>query len=109
MYEILIHNNKSTANCPIGNCPGGATTRHNMRRHFAEFQPNVKFKNKKRRTTPQMPRTQPVNEQFYKIMQNTTGKQTKEEAVTQNNLDNQVDIKIGGETNEKVESFLYLG
>ena len=42
-YMLGIPNDGSTISCPIENCPGHATTRHNMRRHFAELHPMVKI------------------------------------------------------------------
>ena len=99
----------------MNDCPGRATTRHNMRRHFAEFHPSAtKLKIEEEGPLPRCPLckmfvSKPTTHKTTKLCKILQDKWAKEEAVKQNIKDNQVDIKIGGETIEKVESFLYLG
>ena len=109
-----MQNDNTSTDCPVKDCPGRATTRHNMRRHFAEFHPNVSVNIEEEGQLSRCPRCKMFvsntithgNTKLCKILQ---GKRLKEEIVKQNVLDNEYDIKIGGESIEKVDSFLYLG
>lgn len=88
-------------------CPGSATTRHNMRRHFAEFHPNAKLKIEEEGPLTRCPLckmfvSNPTTHKTTTLCKILQDKRAKEEAVKQNIQDNQVDIKIGGETIEKV-------
>jgi hypothetical protein len=113
-YVISMQNNQSITGCPVNDCPGRATTKHNMRRHFAELHPNAKMIITEEGILPRCESckmfvnnpTTHKNTQLCEILQ---GKRKKEEIVKQNIRDNQVNIEIGGQQIEKVDSFLYLG
>ena len=80
--------------CPINECPGQATKRHNMRRHFAEFHPNAKVQSLRKDLSP-------MTYNITKLRKILQGKRINEEIVKQNVIDNQVDINISGESIEK--------
>jgi hypothetical protein len=113
-YVLEVPNDGSTINCPIENCPGHATTRHNMRRHFAELHPIVNIVIKE-----EGPLTRCLQCKMFVSNATTHGKtklckglqerRSNEEFIKQYTKDNQYNIKIGDEPIEKVESFQYLG
>jgi hypothetical protein len=99
---------------PVQDCPGKATTRHNMRRHFAEFHPKVKLTIEEEGPLPRCKKCEmfvsnPITHKETELCKTLQKRRANEEAVKQNKIDNQVEIKIGGELIEKVDTFLYLG
>lgn len=109
-----MQNDGTTKECPVENCPGRATTRHNMRRHFAEFHPKVTVIMEEEGPLPRchlckMFVSNATTHNSTKLCKTLQAKREKEEKVSQNAMDNKFDIKIGGESIEKVDSFLYLG
>jgi hypothetical protein len=114
VHKISMVNDGTMVNCPVNNCPGHATTRHNMRRHFAELHPmaNIIIENEgplPRCTLCKMFVTNAETHGKTQICNILQERRQNEELVKQNMHDNQQDIKIGNETIEKVDSFLYLG
>jgi uncharacterized protein YifN (PemK superfamily) len=113
-YTSSVHNDGSTANCPVPNCPGRATTCHNMRRHFAEFHPRVTLIIEEEGPLPRCTEckmfvSNAMTHKETELCKNLQKRRANEEAVKQNAMDNQVEIKIGEEVIEKVDTFLYLG